>query len=395
MSDITEFFNHIPERYFVRNLKDNRIGHIKLALVRETINPLIIRSTDAEATVTLVTEDGRELVEIPPRKLKSREKLLGLMICREFGAVHESVRYNSIEGAEYLNNPNSVLFGDTSTKSGDTAGLASRAIYDWAYSLRDVKDVTYKLQHNALSEAGTMIDETTGETKPTLFQTEYILPGTLFPHFITVDNVTPELFLHLLFAVMNSKRYGAQTTTNANNMVNHLVAIGFGPFEKPINSYLISKQWREAKKDETPTLASVTQFVVEKMKEQYGGNLIANNPSERLTEFGRSVTDFWKSENRQALEGIYQTAKQGVDSYLKDIKLVREADKDLKSLGEAVESLKREGKELSEEAAIAAVFKGKVPKGRRAEKFRQLYKEHFAQGLSTDLSEGGGAGGSQ
>jgi CRISPR-associated protein Csc2 len=385
MSDIKELFSHIPETYFVKNLKDNRIGHIKLALVRETINPLVIRSTDAEATVTLVTEDGRELVEIPPRKFKSREKLLGLMMCREFGVVHESVRYNSIEGAEYLNNPNSVLFGDTSTKSGDTAGLVSRAIYDWAYSLRDVKDVTDKLQHNALSEAGTMIDETTGGTKSTLFQTEYILPGTLFPHFITVDNVTPELFLHLLFAVMNSKRYGAQTTTNANNMENHLVAIGFGPFEKPINSYLIFKQWHEAKKDETPTLASVTQFVIEKMKEQYGRNLIANNPSERLTEFCHSVTDFWQSENRQALDGVYQTAKQGVDSYLKDIKLVQEVDKDLKALGEAVESLKREGTAVSEEAVLAVVFKGKAPRGKRAEKLRQLYKEHFTQGLDTDL----------
>lgn len=388
MSDVMGLFNYIPETSFVKNLKDNRIGHIKLALVRETINPLIIRSTDAEATVTLVTDDGRELVEIPSRKLKSREKLLGLMICRQFNVVHESVRYNSIEGAEYLNNPNSVLFGDTSTKTGDTAGLVSRAIYDWAYSLRDVKDVTDKLQHNALSEAGTMIDETTGGTKQTLFQTEYILPGTLFPHFITVDNVTPELFLHLLFTVMNCKRYGAQTTTNANNMENHLVAIGFGYFEKPINSYLISKQWRETQKDDTPTLASVTQFVVAEMKRQYGeSNLIANNPSERLAEFCRFVSDFWKSENRHVLEGIYKTAAQNVDSYLKDIKLVREADKDLKVLEEAVESLKREKKEVSEDAVIKAVaaMENKKPAKKREKKLRELFKEHPAHKSGTDL----------
>jgi hypothetical protein len=65
--------------------------------------------------------------------------------------------------------------------------------------------------------------------------------------------------------------------------------------------------------------------------------------------------------------------------------LVQEVDKDLKALGEAVESLKREGTAVSEEAVLAVVFKGKAPRGKRAEKLRQLYKEHFTQGLDTDL----------
>jgi CRISPR-associated protein Csc2 len=158
MAAIKELYKFIDRRWFVSDLKENSIGHIKIALVREVVNPLIIRSTDMEATITLVTADGRELVEIPPRKLKSKEKLLGLMLCREFKVVDEKVRYNVFEGAEMLNNPNSALFGDTSTKSGDTAGLTSRAIYDWAYSLRDVKDITDKLQNTAVREEGTMID---------------------------------------------------------------------------------------------------------------------------------------------------------------------------------------------------------------------------------------------
>ena len=189
MSAIEKLFEFIPNQYFVKkkdgiyDLRENTIGQIKIALVREITNPIIIRSTDSEATITMNAVDGRELVEIPPRKLKSKEKLLGLMICREFNAVNEKVRYNSFEGAEYLNNPNSIVYGDTSTKSGDTAGLVSRAIYDWAYSLRDVKDITDKLQHNALSEAGTMIDETTGEMRQSLFTTEYVLPNT-FSHIL-------------------------------------------------------------------------------------------------------------------------------------------------------------------------------------------------------------------
>src|SRR4030042_696936 len=109
MAKIEKLFGFIDEKWFVTDLKENRLGHIKLAFVREVINPLIVRSTDMEATVTLVTIDDREIVEIPPRKMKSREKLLGLMLCREFDVVDEKVRYNVFEGAEMLNNPNSAL----------------------------------------------------------------------------------------------------------------------------------------------------------------------------------------------------------------------------------------------------------------------------------------------
>lgn len=321
MGAIDELYKFIDKIWFVDDLKENRIGHIKIALIREVINPLIIRSTDMEATITLVTTDGRELVEIPPRKLKSREKLLGLMLCREFEVVNENVRYNVFEGAEMLNNPNSALFGDTSTKAGDTAGLTSRAIFDWAYSLRDVKDITDKLQHNALSEAGTMIDEATGEMRQSLYSTEYILPGTFFPHFITVDNITPELFIHLLSCVLNQHRYGAQTTTNANNMINHLVAIGFADFEKPINSYTISKGWNEcSEKDKTPTLKSVEFFICSEMKKYYTDDGLIKNFDKLVKWFD----DLWKENDKPLLREIYTAAKTSVDGYLRSIKMVRE-----------------------------------------------------------------------
>ena len=309
----------IPEKYFVKNLKDNKIGHIKIAIVREVTNPIIIRSTDSEATVTLRMSDQTEVVEIPPRKLKSREKLLGLQLCREFGAVHESVRYNIIDGKEKLNNVNSALFGDTSTKSGDTAGLTSRAIYDWAYSIRDVTDITDKLQHNALGEDGTMWNEAEGKQRQSLFMTEYVLPETYFPHFVTIDNTSPELFLHLLFCILNQHRYGAQTTTNANNMNNYIVAIGFDNFEKPINSYLISKDWHAEKDSEEPNLKSVHSFVQGKMKEVYGeANLV-----EDLQGFLSLVLNLWKEEDRKTLQSIYSSAIQQVDNFMKDIKMVK------------------------------------------------------------------------
>lgn len=329
MAAIKELYKLIDEKWFVSDLKENHIGHIKLALVREVVNPLIIRSTDMEATITLVTADGREIIEIPPRKLKSREKLLGLMLCREFGVVNENVRYNVFEGAEMLNNPNSALFGDTSTKAGDTAGLTSRAIYDWAYSLRDVKDITEKLQHNALSEAGTMIEEAgekAGELRQSLYSTEYILPGTLFPHFITVDNITPELFIHLLSCVLNQHRYGAQTTTNANNMVNHLVDIGFADFEKPINSYTVSKAWDKSKIHD---MQMVTDFIKKEMKTHYTESGLV----EKLDELVKWLDGLWKEKDKPSLKEIYTSAKTSVDGYLKNIKMVKESSGDKKQKG--------------------------------------------------------------
>ncbi len=339
MPAIDKLFDFISREHFVdkknglHDLRENTIGHIKLALVRETTNPIIIRSTDSEATITMISIDGRELVEIPPRKLKSREKLLGLMICREFGVLGkldaqgkrvdgEDVRYNSFEGAEYLNNPNSVVFGDTSTKAGDTAGLVSRAIYDWAYSLRDVKDITDKLQHNALSEAGTMIDEKTGEMRQSLYSTEYVLPNTFFPHFITVDNISPELFVHLLSCVLNQHRYGAQTTTNANNMTNHVVAIGVAPFEKPITSYTVSQAWHGAKGSETPTSSTVKEFTKTQMQMHYeNSGLINDRNVEGLLIW---IKELWDEKDKTRLQEIYEQAARDSDAYLKAIKMIKE-----------------------------------------------------------------------
>jgi len=344
MAAIDRLFEFIPKEHFIgkkngiHDLRENKIGHIKLALIRETTNPLIIRSTDSEATITMISVDGRELVEIPPRKLKSREKLLGLMICREFDCLgkldekgnridSESVRYNSFEGAEYLNNPNSIVFGDTSTKAGDTAGLVSRAIYDWAYSLRDVKDITEKLQHNALSEAGTMIDEKTGEMRQSLYSTEYVLPNTFFPHFITIDNISPELFVHLLSCVLNQHRYGAQTTTNANNLTNHLVAIGLAPFEKPITSYTVSKAWNEEKnKIEPPTIQSVKTLVICQMESAYGaGKIFKDKENEKTVEGLLTwIKELWDEKDKPQLKEIYAQAAKDCDAYLKTIKMIAE-----------------------------------------------------------------------
>lgn len=308
-----ELFKIIPEKYFVSNLKQNTLGSIKIAILRETIGNAIIRSNYPDETITFKLSDKKDVVEIPARKMKSREKLLGLKICRQFDAVDSSIRYNVIKKSEQLANPNSVLFGDSVTESGDSVALTSRVIYDWAYSLRDISEITSTLQHNALSEGGTMWNEEEGKLRQSLFQVQYVKPGTFFPHFITVENVTPELFLHLLTCVMQESRYFAQsTTTSPSNVKNHILGVGFSTFEKPVNSYTIAKDWGT----QEVNLDSVKQVINDTMAKEYG----KDNYKSGVDLVGL-VDNLWTKE--ADLTKQYQKVANECKQFLKDIKITK------------------------------------------------------------------------
>ena len=305
-----EIFDLIPEKFFVKDLKQNQLGHIKLAILRQTTGNLIIRSNYADETITFNVDGNRDVVEIPARKLKSKEKLLGLKICREFNVIDPTLRYNVIKDSKQLANPNSILFGDSVTESGDAVSLSSRVIYDWAYTIRDVNVLTDTLQHNALSEGGTMFNEEEGKLRQSLFQVQYIKPGTFFPHFITLENVSPELFLHLLFCTLEQNRYGAQSTTTGANMNNILIGIGYGNFESPLNSYLISKNW----KDQEVTLQTVSQAIEGAMKTAYGKQYQEGTP------FVALVKNLWEDADR--LQKVYTQAQKDCTDYLTKLKII-------------------------------------------------------------------------
>lgn len=307
-------FKIIPKEFFVENLKRNQLGHIKLALLREVTGNMIIRSNYADETITYRLDDKRDLVEIPARKLKSKEKLLGLKICREYSVIDESLRYNVISKSEHLGNPNSILFGDSVTESNDAVGLKSRVIYDWAYSIRDVNDITGILQHNALSEGGTMWNEDKGELRQSLFQVQYIKPNTFFPHFITLENVTPELFLHLIFCVLYENRYGAQTTTLGANVKNHILGIGFGKSEPALNSFSIAKNW----KTEEVNFETVTSAINTAMQANYKSNY---KPANELVSLAES---FWNDTAN--MKSLLQSAKNDCETHLKEIGIVKVKD---------------------------------------------------------------------
>lgn len=308
-----EVYSIIPENYFVEDLKQNTLGILKIAVLREVTGNLIIRSNYPDETITFKAGEEKDLVEIPARKLKSREKLLGLKTCRNFKVVDEKLRYNVITKSEHLANPNSILFGDSVTESNDAVGLSSRVIYDWAYSIRDVAEITATLQHNALSEGGTMHNEETGKLRQSLFQVQYVKPNTYFPHFLTLENVTPELLIHLLTCVMNEKRYGAQSTTLGANMQNHIIGVGFSNFEVPVNSFTISRDWEEGRK---VTFDSVKEVMKGTMIQAYGeGNFKEGKLLEKL------VNTLW--QNSKELDACYQKAKKDCTQFLKSIKVIK------------------------------------------------------------------------
>ncbi len=259
-------------------LAQNNAKRFVIALVRETIAPMINRSEEPEETISVMLPDRRQVIEIPARKMKSKEKLLGLRYSRAFGTVPPGYEYNAVRSPEMLKNPNSVIFGDSVVGDNEQAMFPSRVKYSSSYSLRERTEITQKLTHNALSEAGTMWDREEEKHRTSLFSTEYIKPGTLFPSFIDLDDPTPEALMHILLCLRETT-YGAQTSITGPNIRNHIVAIMACAIEPPISSYTIV----ESSADLIPdvTLLSLSTRIVEALK-NYPGDLLAGDKLEKM-----------------------------------------------------------------------------------------------------------------
>ncbi len=207
---------------------------------REIIGPFVNRSTDPSDTIRYRDPSGKQLVRVPARKFKSKEKLRGLEICRSYGLVHQDYEYNAVAEKDYMNNPNSVLFGDTQTQ-GDAAGIPSKFIYGEGLSTDEVTKIAQPLTHNALSEEGTMWDRRTSSFRTSLFETFSILPGAHVLQTITVDSPTPEALAHL-FMCLRATRYGAQTSVTGANIRNNVIAILATTDEPPVTAYTLANR---------------------------------------------------------------------------------------------------------------------------------------------------------
>lgn len=290
IENIREYiYSKFGENCFAKNedgipaMAQNKRRVITLYVLRETIGPMIDRSDDPESTITLVMQldSGieKEIVEIPARKFKSKEKLMGLKLCRMFNVIDPQYEYNKVKEISYLGNPNSAIFGDSVVEGGDAgqAMLPSRVFYSSSYSIRGRPDITKQMTHNSLSEAGTMWDRSTGTNRTSLFNTEYLLPGVFFPSFITIKNPTPESIIHLILS-LSERSYGAQTSITGPNIKNNIVGIYCGEEELPITSYTVSRDLQPRLNDELTNdslRAMINEYVLNLMERGERGKLIS------------------------------------------------------------------------------------------------------------------------
>lgn len=298
MSEIGEFLtSRIGKEYFAMNeeeydknmipkLAQNNPKRIVIGIIRETIGPFINRSTEPDETITLQITNGkntREVIEVPARKFKSKEKLLGIRLCKLYNVIDKTYRYNSLDDKIQLNNPVSAIFGDTIVSGGsENAGkgmFPSRVLYSSSYSIRDKSLLTERLTHNALSENGTMWDEKGGKNRQSLFETEYVIPEVYFPSFLTLIDPTPET-LYFVLQTLKSNSYGAQTSITGSNFKNNSVFI-LGCYNEPgMSSYTISKDWDMK---EEITKENITKCMIEKTN-----SLIS--PDDKLIE-GKNLSE--------------------------------------------------------------------------------------------------------
>ncbi len=277
----------------------NNAKRLVIAVLREVIAPFIDRSEDPEETIS-IRVNGREIIEVPARKMKSKEKLAGLRLCRAYGVVDASYEYNAVKTQAEIANPNSVLFGDSVVEQSETAMLPSRVKYSSSYSIRERVKLTTKLTHNALSEQGTMWDREKKKNRTSLFSTEYILPGTLFPSFIVIDDPTPESLVHILMCLRET-RYGAQTSITGPNIKNTIVGILGCQNEPPVTSYTITKNHPELQESKD-LRADVIKIMMQDLSGT-NGKLLSSKP----------LDDFLVEANKldgNSMKAIYAKLKQ-------------------------------------------------------------------------------------
>lgn len=252
---------------------------IVIYLKRTVIGPFINRQDNDGDTIRARIGPGASAtdhIRVPARKWKSIEKVRGLQICRMYDAISSDYLYNEVKDTDLLANPVSVVFGDSAAASGDSAGIPSLAIYEQGLSVQLVADATERMQHNALSEAGTMWN--VGEEKGfrhSLFDTLYVREGTVFLQSITLEAPTPES-LGFILMTLDATRYGAGKQVLGNNIRNEVLGILATRNEPPVTAYTVLE---ELGKERDPNKA--IELYIRKARE-WGGHWVEGSTVEGL-----------------------------------------------------------------------------------------------------------------
>jgi len=258
MSIENEITRLVPDEHFITEdlevnaerrppLAQRDTRRVILYLKRTTIGPFVNRQ-DNEGDTIRARINGTDYVRVPARKWKSIEKIRGLQICREYGVISPNYLYNEVNDSDLLANPVSVIFGDSAVAAQDTAGIPSLAIYEQGLSVQAVHEATERITHNALSEAGTMmnIGEKKGGFRQSLFEILYIREGTVFLQSITLEAPTRESLAFLLMT-LDATRYGAGKQVLGNNICNEVIGLLATRNEPPVTPYTVLAELGETR----------------------------------------------------------------------------------------------------------------------------------------------------
>jgi CRISPR-associated protein Csc2 len=183
------------------------------------------------------TEAGAELnTVLTPKSLGNSERIKRVVaLGRKFKAVERRVGRDIIRSAKpdfeekcrlpdrlCLTCPDDWLHGGISTIRGAERELAlhSRALYESAFTLRDVEDIVELITMNAVSEV-------TGTTGVSLTSQFMLPPAIYLPNVVTMHSVTWKELLYMLASIVRASRYGARSAVQAT-VKNHVCALIFG-----------------------------------------------------------------------------------------------------------------------------------------------------------------------
>lgn len=267
------------------DLKKNHGIFLKIGIVSETCGFFINRNNEA-TEITSENFLNEDRLVVPASKWRGAERSYLLSELRKVnGIIPEDYSRNMATRKVLLQNPSSLIYGDSSTGSGnEAAGIASRVFYDWSYSFEPLAKISLRLTHNSLSDEGTILHEQSGNVKSNaIFNSPYIKPGVKLIRYISVENCSVEMLALILMAISGTTRYGARTAILGDNIKNRIIAIGHSKRETPISSYTtVKKSWESG--EYTPEEA-----VLSDMKESYGERLMDGEKLDTLLKLVNAI----------------------------------------------------------------------------------------------------------
>ncbi len=223
----------------VPELPMGRYAH--LILVRET-NSFPLFQTDGELNTAYVRaglthQETKARIVMFKRKQITAERLHGRELLRRYeitvaeaklqkgdGKKADTTRpyfceYNSADFCKVC--PDCIYYGYAIGGSGSER---AKVLSDSAFSLAPFDVSHQSMTFNAPYESGTMSRGTV--VRSSIGEQDHVLPQTFFPAVITIKDPTEAEFLYVLNNILQTRRYGAQTT-RTGTVENHLVAAVF------------------------------------------------------------------------------------------------------------------------------------------------------------------------